>query len=127
MLGFYFSSGEQEACVDARLECSVARGHASVAAGRQDWPAVIIENARKPETLSLAGVNGTLSTSASLGFLLGDVNNSRTVSQIDISALQARAGQVTDLSNFRFDVNASGSINASDIAAAKARLGAVLQ
>ncbi len=76
--------------------------------------------------VSLTGVNGSVNASASLGFLLGDVNNSRTVSSSDISGVKARSGQVTDASNFKFDVNTSGAINASDISTFKARSGNTL-
>ena len=72
-------------------------------------------------TISLTGVNGYLAGTVSIGFLLGDVNNSGSVNAIDTSAVKARAGQTTDLTNFRFDVNATGAINSSDISAVKAR------
>ena len=77
-------------------------------------------------TVSLANVNGTLNPSASIGFLIGDVNNTRSVNSSDISSVKARSGQTTDLTNFKFDVNASGAINSSDISAVKARLDLVL-
>ncbi|MEQ1517246.1 MAG: dockerin type I domain-containing protein, partial [Usitatibacteraceae bacterium] len=80
----------------------------------------------KRATISLIGVNGALNASASLGFLVGDVNESRTVNSSDISATKARSGQTTTALNFRFDVNTSGSINSSDISALKARSGVVL-
>jgi len=76
----------------------------------------------KRVTISLSGVNGTaLNVSAPIGFLVGDVNNSRSVNASDISGVRARSLQTTTAANFRFDVNASGSINASDISAARAR------
>lgn len=77
-------------------------------------------------TVSLANVNGTLNPLASIGFLIGDVNNTRSVNSSDISSVKARSGQTTDLTNFKFDVNASGAINSSDISAVKARLDLVL-
>ena len=77
-------------------------------------------------TVSLTGVNGSQNASASLGFLVGDVNNTRSVNSSDISGVKARSGQPTDASNFKFDVNASGAINSSDISAVKARSGLVL-
>ena len=86
----------------------------------------IADNSRA--TLSLTGVNAvlTLNPSVSIGFLTGDVNNSRSVNASDISGVKARSGQTTDATNFRFDVNATGSINSSDISAVKARSGLVL-
>ena len=84
----------------------------------------VAENSRA--TVSLVGVNGILNPSVSLGFLIGDVNNTRSVNSSDISSVKARSGQTTDLTNFKFDVNASGAINSSDISAVKARSGLVL-
>jgi sugar lactone lactonase YvrE len=77
-------------------------------------------------TVSLAGVNGLQNASASLGFLVGDVNNSRSVTATDILQVKGRSGQATDATNFKFDLNASGSITASDILAVKGRSGLVL-
>lgn len=65
--------------------------------------------------------------SATLGFLVGDVNGSRTVDRLDVTALKSRDSQLTDWSNYQFDVKALGRINASDISAVKARVGATLQ
>lgn len=77
-------------------------------------------------TISLAGVNGVLSAAVSVGFLVGDVNNSRSVNSSDISSVKARSGQAADATNFKFDLNASGAINSSDISAVKARSGLTL-
>ena len=78
-------------------------------------------------TISVNNVNATgLNVSRTMGFLLGDVNNSRSVNPSDTSAVKARSGQATTTQNFQFDVNASGSINASDISAVKARSGSAL-
>ena len=84
----------------------------------------IADNSRA--SITLTGVNGTNNMSVSLGFLVGDVNNTRSVNSSDISSVKARSGQTTDLTNFKFDVNASGAINSSDISAVKARSGLVL-
>ncbi len=79
-------------------------------------------------SIALANINGlpAATASASIGFLVGDTNNSRSVNSSDISGVKARSGQITTSSNFRFDVNASGSINSSDISAVKARSGLTL-
>ena len=75
-------------------------------------------------TLSLANVNGTLSPSpVSLGFLLGDVDNTHSVNSSDITGVKSRSGQTTTALNFKFDVNATGTINSADIATVKARSG----
>jgi hypothetical protein len=78
-------------------------------------------------TVTLTGVNGSvLTVPVNLGFLVGDVNNSQTVSASDISGVKARSGQTTTLQNFKFDLNATGTINPTDVSAVKARSGLVL-
>ena len=76
--------------------------------------------------VSVNSVNGVTNASASIGFLVGDTNNKRSVNFSDISGVKARSGQATTAANFKFDVNATGAINASDIAAIKARAGLTL-
>ena len=81
----------------------------------------------KRVTVTLTNVNGVVTPfSASLGFLVGDVNNTRSVNSSDISSVKARSGQATTALNFKFDVNATGAVNSSDISAVKARSGLTL-
>ena len=81
----------------------------------------------KRVTVTLTNVNGiVIPFAASMGFLVGDVNGSRTINASDISAVKARSGQSTDALNFKFDANASGTVNSSDISAVKARSGLTL-
>ena len=75
----------------------------------------------------LTGVNGSLTVSASLGFLIGDINGSRSVNASDISGLKARMGQSTNVTNFMLDLNATGGISAADLSMVKARSGTGLQ
>jgi hypothetical protein len=84
----------------------------------------VLDNKRL--TIQLTGVNGTLDTSVSLGFLVGDVNNSRSVTSADILQVKGRSGLTTDLSNFIYDLNASGSITSADILQVKGRSGTSL-
>ncbi len=76
-------------------------------------------------TLTISGLNGNNSGSgsaaASMGFMLGDVNNDRRVNAADISATKARAGRAPSAGNFVFDLNATGVVTAADIATVKAR------
>ena len=78
---------------------------------------------RQRAKVTLTNINGEgLNASASVGFLVGDINNSRTVDPADVSGVKARSGQVTDASNFKFDLNVSGAINSTDISTVKARV-----
>lgn len=81
----------------------------------------------KRVTISLANVNAMLTPApVTMGFLVGDFNNSGSVNAADIVSLKARLPQPLSASNFMFDVNLSGDITAADISAAKARSGLVL-
>ena len=84
----------------------------------------VVDNKRL--TVTLTGINGSTTALASMGFLVGDVNNTRSVNSSDISGVKARSGQTTSALNFQFDVNATGAINSSDISAVKARSGLTL-
>lgn len=81
---------------------------------------------RSRVTVTLGGIDGTPEVAASLAFLVGDVDNTRSVNASDISGVKARSGQTTTAVNFRYDVNASGSINSSDISTVKSRSGFIL-
>ena len=75
-------------------------------------------------TITLSSVNGTgLNATATLGFLVSDVNASGRVSASDIASVKARGGVPVNVNNFRADVNASGTIDAADLLMAKARAG----
>ncbi|MBL8521215.1 MAG: hypothetical protein JNK75_11130 [Betaproteobacteria bacterium] len=73
--------------------------------------------------VALAGVNGSSSAQAAIGFLIGDFNDSKSVNATDVSAVKGRSGRFIDADTFRYDVNASGTISAADIAATKVRAG----
>lgn len=74
--------------------------------------------------ITLTGVNGSVNPPpVSLGFLIGDINNTRAVTASDISNIKAHLGQTTTTLNFKLDVNASGAINSSDVSTVKARSG----
>lgn len=80
----------------------------------------------KRVTVSLYGVNASLNVLASIGFLVGDVNGSRSVNAADISAVKANVGKVVGSTTFKFDLNATGSIAQPDVSTVKARSGLVL-
>jgi len=77
-------------------------------------------------TVTANDLNYTTTAVATIAFMQGDVNNSRSTTSADASALKARAGQPVNADNFRFDLNTTGIISAADIAGLKARSFAVL-
>lgn len=78
----------------------------------------------KRVTVALPTVNGTtVNATASVGFMLGDVNNSRSVNISDVSNVKAQSGQRTTAGNFRADFNTTGAVNAADISSVKSRRG----
>ncbi len=78
-------------------------------------------------TVTVNGVNGAVSESASVGFLAGDVSNSRGINAADISAAKAQQNQTVSLANCRADINADGQIKPADVSAVKSRSGRALQ
>lgn len=107
-------------------------GAALTATASPSGNAVVVTLSNVPNnsraTISLAGVNGTLTPApVSIGFLLGDVNNSRSVTSSDINSVKARSGQLASASKFLYDVNLSGSVTSADISMVKANSGLTLQ
>ncbi len=77
-------------------------------------------------TISLSGVNGAGTASVNVGFLMGDMDNTRSVTGGDVLLVKGKSGQSTNLSNFTFDIDASGAISAGDILLVKGRSGTSL-
>ena len=74
--------------------------------------------------VSLSNANEALfNTLASMGFFVGDVNNTRSVASDDITAIKSHSGETAAASNYLYDLNLSGAITAADILAAKGRAG----
>jgi hypothetical protein len=76
--------------------------------------------------IQLAGVNGTLTASAPMAFLLGDVTGSFSVTAADILKTQGRSGTATNATNFTYDIDASGAITLTDVLTVKSQSGLVL-
>ncbi len=79
----------------------------------------VLDNKRL--TVQLTGVNGTLNTQVNIGFLIGDVNASKSTTGTDILQVKGRSVTATNTSNFIYDINASGSITGTDILQVKGR------
>ncbi|MEO8102708.1 MAG: glycoside hydrolase family 44 protein [Betaproteobacteria bacterium] len=80
-------------------------------------------------TIGLTGVTGPVDStnaSAAMGFLVGDVNGTRSVNAADIAAVKANNSKPVNSYTYRFDLDAQGTITSSDISAVKARAGWVL-
>jgi Divergent InlB B-repeat domain len=69
---------------------------------------------------------GSLTSTAALGFLVGDVNGNRSVNAADISNVRARNAQAVTAANFKFDIDASGTIDTTDANAVRGNTGVVL-
>jgi hypothetical protein len=74
-------------------------------------------------TVALVNVNGVgANAAASVGFLVGDYDGTRTTDATDLASVKGKAGETTDGTNFRADVDLSGAITSTDILRTKGRL-----
>ena len=79
-------------------------------------------------TVTVANINSAgVNAIASLGFLVGDVSNTRAINACDIGGAKAHLSQNANPTNFMFDIDLSGTIDSADISALKVRSGRVLQ
>jgi streptogramin lyase len=81
---------------------------------------------RQYVTVSLSNVASAVSSGGSgavrLGFLVGDVNQSRSVLVSDLGLINAQLAQTVSAANFLRDVNVSGTISLGDLGVANANL-----
>jgi hypothetical protein len=110
---------------------TVSEGTATAAAPTFSGNDVVVAltNVTTPQyvTVSLTGVASTDGGtggvgSARIGFLTGDVNQSRVVSVADLGLVNAQLAQPTSAANYLKDVNASGSITIADKGVTNANL-----
>ncbi|MEO8102270.1 MAG: SBBP repeat-containing protein [Betaproteobacteria bacterium] len=106
---------------------SMSVGNSSALASGND---VVVTLSGVPDNqrlqVTLTGVNGSINAVAAVGFMVGNVNNTRSVNAADISGVKAQVGQTVNSANFRLDIDASGSITSLDLSAVKTRSGSVL-
>ncbi len=75
-------------------------------------------------TVRVSNVNGGGgSDDVDFGFLIGDVDGSRTVAKPDGNQIKADKAQPVNGGNFRDDVNLSGVVDRPDFSAVKAHKG----
>ncbi|MGI8821224.1 MAG: TIGR02597 family protein [Chthoniobacterales bacterium] len=77
-------------------------------------------------TVRLANVTDGVNTNdiaVTVGLLLGDVNQDKTVNGGDAIATKSRSGQTTDASNFKYDVNTDGTVSGGDSVVVRAQSG----
>jgi hypothetical protein len=125
---FHFDNPVTSAGAATALDAlSVAAGQAAVTLSSGDV-VVVLTNVADNQRLRVTpnGLNGSGTAAASMGFLVGDVNNSRSVTPADVTAMKSNAGKAATATTFLFDLNANGTITAADIATVKARSGTVL-
>lgn len=77
-------------------------------------------------TVSVTGVNGAVTSSVAVGFLVADFDSSRSVNASDVGAAKSRSGALVVPSNGRYDIGASGRVTAVDIAVTKSHQGRAL-
>ncbi len=77
-------------------------------------------------TVLLNSLNGSIPSSTSIGFLVGDVNSSGSVTASDIAAVKAHIPGGVNGTNFIYDLDASGGFESLDKTLAKSRSGRVI-
>ena len=104
-----------------------AIGSATVAASGSDITVTLTGVDGKRVRISLNGVNGTLNTGVSVGFLMGDVDSSGSVTASDLLRIHGRLGSGAVASTFAYDDDLDGQVNNVDLINAKARAGTSVQ
>ena len=74
-------------------------------------------------TADVSDGTNSITASATMGLLIGDVNGDRVVDAADVRLARSYRGQTTGGTNFRADINGNGRIESSDVALVKDTLG----
>ena len=69
------------------------------------------------------GINGGATASASVAFVLGDMDGTRSVTASDILRAKGHVPQTTDATNFLHDVDLSGTVSNTDVATVQGNSG----
>ncbi len=67
-----------------------------------------------------------LNVSGTMGVLIGDTTNDKSVNSADITQTKSRSGQAVSSTNFRSDVTVDGNLNSADISLVKSKSGTAL-
>ncbi|MEP7157385.1 MAG: dockerin type I domain-containing protein [Betaproteobacteria bacterium] len=127
LLVFRFNTAITKTGVASAVDSSGAAVNLKVAyAGNEVLVTLPVVPDNRRIAVTLDGVNGSSNITAAMGFLAGDVNNSRAIDAFDLAAVRAHTGQTVDMNNFMYDIKTSGSVNAADLATVKARQGVML-
>ena len=74
-------------------------------------------------TADVSDGSDSITASATMGLLIGDVNGDRVVDEADIHLARSYRGQKIDGTNFRADINDNGRIESSDVGLVRENLG----
>jgi hypothetical protein len=73
--------------------------------------------------VTVSGINGGATASASIAFVRGDVDATRSVTASDILRAKGRVPQTTDGTNFVYDVDLSGTVSNTDVTSVQGNSG----
>ncbi|MEP7156894.1 MAG: hypothetical protein ABI905_14035 [Betaproteobacteria bacterium] len=124
---FVFDTAITQAGTPAAVDAVAAPiGTASAQVNPGNTSEVIVTLTGVPDdqrvTVSLDNVNGNVNHFvASLGFRVGDSDNSGTLTLSDVNRVKARSAAAVSSGNFVYDLNTTGLVTAADIAAVKRR------
>jgi hypothetical protein len=129
---FKFTGANPTSVSGGNVTVAVSTGAAPTAATTFSGNEMIVEltgvtNGQRVQVTG-NGINGSaLNVGAVVGFLVGDVNNSRSVNSTDASQVRGQNLIAVGASNFKNDVNVNGAINSTDASVTRGQNLQVLQ